>query len=131
MTVYRTILEELREVPVYDCDYVPAEEIEVKVIGAPVWGWLWPKLSSLPERNGVRFPVPANIPISKFSCLLRAAIAQCNQLRDWNWSVRQSKDEKSIIVLKGEERDLLYKRLERQRVAAGPLVDADIGQMAV
>lgn len=101
--MHYTILEQMQEAPVLDWEYVGPTDVDVKVKGAPRWLWLEDVLSKIPEGQCIRFPVPEGDTCAHVQNNLRAALGMARMTCDWKWSIRQSKDDRSVIVLKGEK----------------------------
>jgi len=110
--MYRTILEEISEskLGTPQWEYVDADKVleNVKVI-RPRWRWMVRVCAEMPQGKCVLFPVPEDEDCNIFARCLRTSISLGTSHK---FSIRVSRDEKYVVVLKGEAWRDYYRRME-------------------
>jgi len=99
--MYRTVIDDQFEVPIYEWKYVGPSEVDVKILSAR-WLWMWDVLAKLPEGKVIMFPVPQTLDCARFANMIRSAVAQNKKTLYHHWSIRTAKDGSYIVVAKGK-----------------------------
>lgn len=110
----RTILEELdaEHIPPEQFIYEQPENIDVKIAKAK-WVWLLKRCSELPDRQCLVLPIPEGWEAPMFAYRIRQNLYTSQRVKH-RFSVRTSKDCKSIVVLKAETWLEYYERINKE-----------------
>lgn len=113
----RTILEELasEQIPPEQFSYENPANVDVKISQAR-WVWILKRCAELPDGQCVVLPVPEGWEATDYAKGIRQNLYTSNRVKN-RFSIRTSKDSKSIVVLKAETWIEYYERLNE---SAGP-----------
>lgn len=116
MTMNYAIVDALRqkrsEIP-EDWRYVDPDEVSVRT-AAPKWTWVARACHEIPVGKCVLFPVPQNMPIYKFMSNLRCSLQSARVSSLDKFSVRRSKFEDYVVVMKTGTWQTFYREMESQ-----------------
>lgn len=107
--------EELLGSGPFSTRYISPDEATFKLAGLERWKWLWDALAECPEGQCVLIDVPEGHECARMANCIRSAVRTSLITGDWHWSVRQTKDEKGIVISRGRKWAKLTDTLEKQR----------------
>lgn len=94
-------------------DYVEPDIISVRT-AIPKWTWICRVCREVPVGKCVLFPVPDGQDINRFMNMLRSNLASSKSSRKGKYSIRRSKCETYVVVMKAGTWKDMYRRLEQE-----------------
>lgn len=98
--------------------YVDPDDVEVRT-RRPIWTWVARAAHEVPIGKCILLPVPEGYGVERFMMNMRSSLAMSKETRYDKFSIRRSKHEDYVVLMKSGEWERLYQRMERaEREAA-------------